>query len=48
MNTSKDFKLLAIRPLEGTSSKLLKGLKKDQIYSLYNEYSYVLMRKLNS
>ncbi|WP_010249779.1 hypothetical protein [Myroides injenensis] len=45
MNTPKDFKLLAIRPLEGTSSKLLKGLKKNQIYSLYNEYSYVLDEK---
>ncbi|WP_156308929.1 AAA family ATPase [Sphingobacterium endophyticum] len=36
------FKLLAIRPLEGTSKDLIKSLKMGEIYKLYNEYSYTL------
>lgn len=35
------FKLLAIRPLEGTDPSLLKGLKPNCIYRLYNEYDYL-------
>ncbi len=35
------FKLLAIRPLEGTDPSLLKGLKPNCIYRFYNEYSYL-------
>lgn len=34
------FKLLAIRPLEGTDLKLLKGLKENCFYRFYNEYEY--------
>lgn len=34
------FKLLAIRPLEECDSNLLKGLKKDTIYKICNEYKY--------
>lgn len=37
-----NFKLLAIRPLEGTSKDLIKSLKIGEIYKLYNEYSYTL------
>jgi len=36
------FKLLAIRPLHGTSPELLKSLKENTIYQFYNEYSFVL------
>lgn len=35
------FKLLAIRPLKGTSPDLLKGLKENCIYRFYNEYEYL-------
>ncbi|MEK6508512.1 hypothetical protein [Myroides sp. C4067] len=35
------FKLLAIRPLEGTDPSLLKGLKPNCIYRFYNEYDYL-------
>ena len=34
------FKLLAIRPLEGISKELLKGLQENYIYKFYNEYTY--------
>ncbi|GIZ09027.1 AAA family ATPase [Flavobacterium sp. UMI-01] len=37
-----EFKLLAIRPLEGTAPELLKSLQKNCIYSFYNEYQYTL------
>lgn len=36
-----NFKLLAIRPLEGTSSELLKGLKENFLYQFYNEYHFL-------
>lgn len=35
------FKLLAIRPLKGTSSELLKGLKENFLYQFYNEYHFL-------
>lgn len=35
------FKLLAIRPLEGTDPSLLKGLKPNCVYRFYNEYDYL-------
>lgn len=40
-NQTNTFKLLAIRPLEGTSSDLLKGLKINCIYRFYNEYEFI-------
>lgn len=36
-----NFKLLAIRPLNNTSSELLKGLQENFIYRFYNEYKYL-------
>lgn len=42
-----NFKLLAIRPLEGTSKDLIKSLKIGEIYKLYNEYSYTLVEVNN-
>lgn len=36
-----EFKLLAIRPLDGTAQELLKGLQKNYIYSFYSEYKYL-------
>ncbi|PTS95515.1 hypothetical protein DBR27_17010, partial [Flavobacterium sp. HMWF030] len=44
MNNIEDhneFKFLAIRPLEGTSAELLKGLQENCIYSFYSEYKYI-------
>lgn len=38
-----EFKLLAIRPLKGTTSELLKGLQENYIYSFYNEYKFINM-----
>lgn len=35
------FKLLAIRPLEGTDPKFLKNLRPNCIYKFYNEYHYL-------
>nr|WP_138731088.1 AAA family ATPase [Pedobacter ureilyticus] len=37
-----NFKLLAIRPLSGTSPHLLKSLELNCIYRFYNDYSYDL------
>jgi ABC-type branched-subunit amino acid transport system ATPase component len=39
------FKLLAIRPLEGTDPNLLKGLKPNCIYRFYNEYDFFYKEK---
>ncbi|MFS4474367.1 hypothetical protein [Chryseobacterium sp. T20] len=36
-----EFKLLAIRPLKGTSPELLKSLQENCIYSFYSEYKYI-------
>lgn len=36
-----EFKLLAIRPLKGTSLELLKSLQENCIYSFYSEYKYI-------
>ncbi|WP_430612451.1 hypothetical protein [Flavobacterium sp. JP2137] len=36
-----NFKLLAIRPLEGCDPNLLKGLKTNCIYRFYNEYEFI-------
>lgn len=38
---TNNFKLLAIRPLEGISSEILKGLKINCIYRFYNEYEFI-------
>ncbi|MGH2664761.1 AAA family ATPase [Flavobacterium sp.] len=40
-----EFKLLAVRPLKGCDKRFLKNLKKDQIYKLYNDFSFVLNKK---
>lgn len=37
-----DFKLLAIRPLNGCNRKFLKNLKPDEIYQFYNDYKFNL------
>ena len=34
------FKLLAIRPLKGCSTRFLKNLEEDRIYKFYNDYSF--------
>lgn len=36
------FKLLAIRPLKGTSPEFLKILKENCIYQFYNEYEFII------
>lgn len=36
----KGFKLLAIRPLEGTSTQFLKNLQPQVIYKFYNDYEF--------
>lgn len=35
------FKLLAIRPLKGCSTRFLKNLEEDRIYKFYNDYSFL-------
>lgn len=40
LNIPNRFKLIAIRPLKGTSLELLKGLKENCIYQFYNEYTF--------
>ncbi|WP_185204783.1 AAA family ATPase [Chryseobacterium sp. C3] len=41
LENHNEFKLLAIRPLEGTSTELLKGLQQNYIYSFYSDYKYI-------
>lgn len=38
----KDFKLIAIRPLENCNPKFLKVLKENEIYKFYNDYDFIL------
>lgn len=37
-----DFKLLAIRPLEGCNERFLKNLNPGYIYKFYRDYDYIL------
>ncbi|MDV3864766.1 hypothetical protein [Elizabethkingia anophelis] len=39
---SKEFKLLAIRPLDGCNEKFLKNLIPNQIYKFYNDYKFYI------
>lgn len=38
---NNNFRLLAIRPLEGCQPRFLKNLKADNMYKLYNEYLFL-------
>lgn len=40
LNRMKDFKLIAIRPLEGCDKKYLKVLKSNVVYKFYNDYNF--------
>ena len=39
-----DFKLLAIRPLNGCHKRFSKGLRRGEVYAFYNEYKFVVER----